>query len=274
MSLNLEQLRVLFIDLDQCLLYRGDEDEDYEWWEGESWLLLTVAFGADREEHIKIYKEYRQRINGSIENDQKVHEILVEKLIKLWKDTWKNGPITRQTIENICEIFTEKINSEALVVMREFINQGILPIIGTGGLVDVAKVIAQAIGAQEAVENTDLAAVDMWFGNTSFIYDESGVLIGFNHQQNIVGTKIKQADTKLNEIRDALGNQKIPIQTIAVGDGKSDIGLFMQYPGIAFRSTDEDLIAESKGHASSWAEVFSIAMLHFDQTPEINRSVA
>ena len=55
-TLKPEEIRALaFIDVDQTLV----EGEDGQFWQGESWLLLTAAFTASIDTHIEIFSRFR-----------------------------------------------------------------------------------------------------------------------------------------------------------------------------------------------------------------------
>ena len=260
-----KSLKIVYFDLDQTAL-QGDEGKR---WTGESWQILAVSLGVDKKKHMEIYVNYLDAITGNGKEDEKTQAKMTRDIVKLWQDAAKKskngrdpiGVLTKTKIDQICkEIFEEQIKTEVLETMRGLIKLGIIPIISTGGLATVAKVVSEIIESKTAVENTGLEGVELHLGNSEFIYDSNNLLNGFTHDHKLAERKQEQIQAKINEIIKLVGVGNI--LSMAVSDGSSDRLVFKDMPGIAFNSNDEELIAESIAEAASWEETLEI-LLHF-----------
>lgn len=264
-NLNPEDVQAIaLIDVDQTLI-RGPEGKKDQEWQGESWFLLTDALKADINEHIKIFTDFRNAVNGDEAEDRELHNKMAHQLIDLWEKSW-GKPITKTDLEDVCELIKGKVSKKAQEAMVELIKNGILPIVATGGIEDIAQSIAHLLKLNEIIiGDISLSNFDMWFGNTEFIFNEDNILINFYHKKDIIGHKGEQAERKIKELIELLGLDKdIPI--IAVGDGKSDLALFLKYLGIAFKPTSNDLKMEAKSVAENWPRVVIQILTHVKQT--------
>jgi phosphoserine phosphatase len=259
--------KVIFIDLDQTLLEAIIGKE----WTGESWLLVTTVLGASREKHMQIYNDYRHRLSGNEEEDLRLHDEMVKKILKLWQDAantpraggQKIGTLTRSKIDKICKLFIQQVSEDAIRVMKAFIKQDIMPIISTGGLAIVAEVIAEEIGVKEAMVGTAIDGINASIGNSELIFNGADELVGFKHSPNIAETKKIQIEEKIAEISKLTGAQAI--LTIAAGDGSSDGEVFKIMPGIAVNATDQDLIDLAAEQVNSWDGLLAATIIRFDQ---------
>jgi len=258
MSFNKEDTEaVLLIDVDGTALSKeGDDNGD---WETESWFLLTVAFGADRNEHKRIYGEYLSGITHHPEKDKHLHDKMASDLIGIWLEAWKKkgwDHISREDLGLVCEIIKEKISQELKDGVEKLIANNILVVMGTGGFELAAKAISEALGLEEQIAE-DGDELEFWFGNTKFIFKDD-VLLTFEHDKDVPGTKFRQAQEKMAEITQIIGRE-VPV--ITVGDGFSDLALFIYYQmGIAFRQTDDKLMLAARASADNWEEVVDEAL--------------
>jgi phosphoserine phosphatase len=264
-----EDIRAIsIVDIDQTLLrYEGDE-KDQEW-QGESWFLLTAAFKASISQHMEIFGAFRNEVNGNKDVDGELHDEMALSLINLWEESW-GKPITRIALEAVCEYIKMKVSVEAQKAIADLIEHGILVIIGTGGFENSAQAIASLFELQEVVaRDVDSPDINMWFGNTEFIFDENDILVTFHHKKDVIGYKRMQADKKIKELIDSLGlEDDIPL--IAIGDGKSDMALFWKYFGIALRPTDNDLKMAAEAVVDNWEQAVAQALAYVNWVEEEN----
>ncbi len=256
-ELGREDIRAIsLVDIDQTLI----EGEGGHGWMGESWLLLTAGFKAKTDAHIEIYTEFIQKVrkaNGDKDMVEEAHTEMTLELINLWEES--NGvPITRRRLELVCKFIATKVKEEAKKAIGELLANGVLPVIGTGGFQDSARTLANLFELQSAIEDDlDNEELDLWFGNTEFIFDGNdpdSVLVTFHHESSVIEHKRDQAKAKIQEIIETLElDDQIPVY--AVGDGKSDLGVFLmeRVRGVAFKPTNNDLEDVAKISVFDWA---------------------
>jgi phosphoserine phosphatase len=252
---------IAFIDIDGTALRKEGKDSNY--WENESWFLLTAGFGASIEEHKNIYGEYRDGITHDDKADQKLHDQMSQKLIELWKKSW-GANITIKDLLAVCLVIKEHLSEEFKTAIAELISNNILVIAGTSGFELAAQAIAEALNLNEQSieENGDNKKLEYWFGNTEFLFNKRGGLTKFKHDKDLPGRKVKQAQEKITKITSLIGKE-IPV--IAVGDGPSDLGLFFLYYGIAFQPTNTNVNLAAQAKAENWNEVVTSALLYLKE---------
>lgn len=179
-----------------------------------SWLWLSEALGAKKEENIAIYEG---NLSGKL-----MQFAANAKVLEMWT---RKGPVSK---EKFIKILTEiPLRPEALELCAYLKSKNIIicPITGSNEI--YAEIVAKKIGA------------DVFYANAKLFWDESNNLVNFTYAVN-------QADIKLNQFKDFCAKFKLkPDECVPVGDSYNDYELFrITGKGIAVRTEYEDKVLE------------------------------
>lgn len=159
-----------------------------------SWLALTRDLGAPVEQHVQIYKDYK---NGEID-----YSTSKSQLIDLWRATGNaNETFFAQLFEALpLDPVADKIVQTA--------KMGRTVCLITGSMDLYARIVASKLG------------VDQWHANTTLHWDDEGNLYDMDYELNQAAKKLEQFAQFCEE--NGLNAQ----DCLVIGDGENDEKLF------------------------------------------------
>jgi HAD superfamily phosphoserine phosphatase-like hydrolase len=159
-----------------------------------SWLALTRDLGAPVEQHVQIYKDYKEGKIG--------YEVSKDQLIGLWRSTGNaNKAFFGQLFDSLpLDPAAEKVVQAAKV--------GHLVCLITGSMDLYAETVARKLG------------IDKWYANTTLHWDDQGNLVDMDYELNQAAKKLEQYTQFCN--KNGLGVE----DCLVVGDGENDEKLF------------------------------------------------
>jgi len=159
-----------------------------------SWLALTRDLGAPVEQHVQIYKDYKE---GKID-----YPASKEQLIGLWRST---GNANKKFFGQLFDALPLDPAAEKVVQTAKV---GRLVCLITGSMDLYAETVAQKLG------------IDKWFANTTLHWDSQGNLVDMDYELN-------QAARKLEQYTQFCQENGIGIEScLVLGDGENDEKLF------------------------------------------------
>jgi HAD superfamily phosphoserine phosphatase-like hydrolase len=196
---------------------------------GTSWIYLIDGLKADRQIHMRLYKDY---LSAMITYDQ-VRPRIMENLSRQ-----ANEKMNRAAIREICQDVA--ILPQALSLMPKLHQAGLRMCLISAGIDLFVEDIAARLG------------IDHWYANSELVFDAEDMFIDFHFSAEMEALKIKQLDAFLAAVN--LGYE----DCIAIGDGETDKALFEQVRGIAINSQDEQLKRMAWKNISQLSEIEKI----------------
>lgn len=222
---------------------------------------------------------------------QLIHDYLVHELMAVWKDGLSTENITRGLFNEV--IRTMPLRYGLIEFIQEIVTDfKVLPVVATGGIYEVALLIAQLIGLPELAEQLGIPLDLLVIGNTHFIwgrFEDGGlreleeweeprdddIMLGFKHVRNIPGHKREQVAESFQEIK-RIFQEKHPKAILlhllfALDDGRSGRKVFEDEHtiGIAF-NPDEKIITELDTKLLNFS---NFVVNNFDQTRDTIQAV-
>jgi len=159
-----------------------------------SWLALTRDLGAPVEQHVQIYKDYKE---GKID-----YYASKQQLLGLWRATGNaNKTFFGQLFDSLpLDPAAEKVTQAAKV--------GRLACLITGSMDLYAETIARKLG------------IDIWYANTTLHWDDQGNLVDMDYELDQAAKKLEQYTRFCQE--NGLGVESC----LVLGDGENDEKLF------------------------------------------------
>jgi phosphoserine phosphatase len=178
-----KQLRALVVDIDGTL------------WSSNSWLELTKGLGADANEHIKIFSDYK---NGRISYPESKTQ-----LIGLWQGTGNaNKPFVTKLLKSW------ELEASSGVLINLFKAKGFKTTIITSSFDLWAKEVSSKL------------KIDDYYYNTRTFWDEKNRLVDYDYDLDQAGKKLSQ----FNSFCDKYDLK--PENCLVIGDEENDIELF------------------------------------------------
>lgn len=190
----------------------------------DSWLALTRDMGGSVERHLEIFHAFR---NGQI-----TYEESKVQLIGLWRAT---GRANRSAMRDIFASWP--LDAYAPELVRVLRQKGYLPVIITGAVDLYASVVAERLGIAD------------WFANTPLEFDDSGELVTYHYDLDQSGKKVRQLEAFCKK------QGFTPSDSLAIGDGPNDLGLFAVSRGIWIETPERP----PELPATAWRTVQSLA---------------
>ena len=167
----------------------------------DSWLALTRDLGASVDRHLEIFHTFRE---GMISYEESRVQ-----LVGIWRAT---RGANRQ---NMRDIFASwDLDAAAQPLVDRLRAAGYLPLIITGAVDLYAQTVAERLGITD------------WFANTPLVFDDDGELVTYHYDLDQSGKKVRQLRQFCSQ------NDFDPTESIAIGDGPNDLGLFQMCHGI------------------------------------------
>lgn len=175
-----------------------------------TWYQVTEKLGGSTARHADLFMRYL--------NDELSYNALKKKLFKVWEH---NGPIHRSQLKTIFEEI--HIKGEAIDVINKLQARGYKICLISGSIRMFIEILAQKFG------------IKYHYGNSRLIFNKDGYWVDLDYTRAESRLKVEQLHQML---------EKTGLSTedcIAIGDGKNDIGLFQEVPGVVVNGKSEHL---------------------------------
>lgn len=201
-----------------------------------AWTIFTEAVGGSSEVHRQIYNEYWNSYPGYLDETLRLrrYDDMMRKLVQHWLDARNGKPITKKEVEDISAQMALSVRKEIYDSVTLSLYFGLIPLIVTGSFEDIAKAIAETMRLESVIDQR-LYTVQLWYGNSRFVYNDNNEVIGFNYNIREPIVKGQQVSKVLGKIRKVLRSSPDEsvhdhkLTVIPIGNGWSDDELFKNY---------------------------------------------
>ena len=230
-------------------------DVDGTLYDDETWLIITKFIGGEKavQEHKKIFDYYMRGL------------LTIDEFTMLLLAIWQSYCPDREQLKQKFQAAVISIQVREDFIKSQFIPEliklGLIPIVATGGLREIAASLAQQL--RLAASDTALTFIADPYLTT----DEKGKILAINHSGDISKTKRRLVEARLKEICEFLRLDLEKLIIIAIGDGNSDLDLFLWglVYGIAYTTDKQELIDAAKQQAANASEMLKIIKERLEQ---------
>jgi HAD superfamily phosphoserine phosphatase-like hydrolase len=191
-----------------------------------SWIYLIEGVNADQKAHMEKFRKFMDGLVGYDDVRSQIMSNLTKRV---------RGNITRGMILDICK--NVPIKPEMFSILPTLLEFGYQMCLISAGIDLFVQNIAERLG------------VEYWYANSRLQFDEQDNFIDFHFVSEMDDLKVQQLKVYLLE------NNLKPADCIAIGDGKTDKGLFEKVRGIALNSQDDSL------NTIAWKKVSQLSEL-------------